>query len=448
MVTGINERKKQIYHVLRFICYALLFSVSLQYTDVYDGFSSIIHYGKMFVLGAGFFLFYVSHRFCHLELCRKSILVLFCLVQLACMASAFLVSGIPILMMLYVLSLGYLGGVAYYDFSLFIKNAAFGGLLFGVTITVTSIFQSIWKLLEINARWMCVLSVILYCLLTIVYLFGNVCKIEQNDKKRGMGQKYLSRENLRMLLIVLCSYAILAACEVNWVYVQESGGVQMYTATRIFMGIGALCIGVIYDQKRDWLNLSFFAVLLLDFIAIYDSDYTTVRLSIFYFCAGAFNAYVNLVFLGVAAESRMPKLVASMGRILSVVEIVLYTFFGLTLRYRVFFTSIVILILLLFLVLVIFGNPLNDGMVKTEEKQEPDEGEVFRVFAENYHLTNREADVVRVLVSSEDSMKMLAEKLEISERMLYRHMNGIYKKTGCQSRAGIVKSFFDMKSKN
>ena len=94
------------------------------------------------------------------------------------------------------------------------------------------------------------------------------------------------------------------------------------------------------------------------------------------------------------------------------------------------------------------GDSLYGGVLKTEEKQEPDETDLLRLFSENYHLTNREKDVVTALVSSEESMKNLAEKLEISERMLYRHMNHIYEKTGCQSRAGIVKLFFDTKDKS
>ena len=68
---------------------------------------------------------------------------------------------------------------------------------------------------------------------------------------------------------------------------------------------------------------------------------------------------------------------------------------------------------------------------------------IFTEFVTYYHLTPRESDVLRELLSSDDTMKLIAEHLGISERMLYRYMKNLYEKLGVETRAGIVKLYYE-----
>ena len=64
-------------------------------------------------------------------------------------------------------------------------------------------------------------------------------------------------------------------------------------------------------------------------------------------------------------------------------------------------------------------------------------------FAEHYRLTPREADVLRIVVDNECTLKEVAYTLSISERMVQRYMTSIYQKTDTQSRIGLSLKYFN-----
>ena len=53
-------------------------------------------------------------------------------------------------------------------------------------------------------------------------------------------------------------------------------------------------------------------------------------------------------------------------------------------------------------------------------------------------LTNRERDVLRALVLTENKNQQIANDLGISRRQLQTHISRIYQKTGVTTRAGLV----------
>ena len=53
----------------------------------------------------------------------------------------------------------------------------------------------------------------------------------------------------------------------------------------------------------------------------------------------------------------------------------------------------------------------------------------FQAFVKNYALTNREQDVLRLLLSSDESAQVIAEQLYISRAALYRYMASLNEKT-------------------
>ena len=67
----------------------------------------------------------------------------------------------------------------------------------------------------------------------------------------------------------------------------------------------------------------------------------------------------------------------------------------------------------------------------------------FLAFTKKYHFTPRECDVLKELLTSDDTMKNIAEALGISERMLYRYMNNLYQKTGVETRAALMKLYYE-----
>ena len=66
----------------------------------------------------------------------------------------------------------------------------------------------------------------------------------------------------------------------------------------------------------------------------------------------------------------------------------------------------------------------------------------LKEFAQRYSLTPREAEVLAKMLQSDRSVKELAAQLYISERVLYRHLESIYKKTGAGSRMGLILLYY------
>ena len=60
---------------------------------------------------------------------------------------------------------------------------------------------------------------------------------------------------------------------------------------------------------------------------------------------------------------------------------------------------------------------------------------------ETYGLSPREAEVLVLATADERALKEIASEMDISLRMLQKHLTSIYKKTDTQTRAGLTKKF-------
>lgn len=63
-------------------------------------------------------------------------------------------------------------------------------------------------------------------------------------------------------------------------------------------------------------------------------------------------------------------------------------------------------------------------------------------FIRQFQLTAREAEVLAAVLESDGTIRMLADELHISERMVYRHLSSIYEKTNTNSRATLVRMYY------
>ena len=63
-------------------------------------------------------------------------------------------------------------------------------------------------------------------------------------------------------------------------------------------------------------------------------------------------------------------------------------------------------------------------------------------FIRLFQLTAREAEVLAAVLESDGTIRILADELHISERMVYRHLSSIYEKTNTNSRATLVRMYY------
>ena len=62
-----------------------------------------------------------------------------------------------------------------------------------------------------------------------------------------------------------------------------------------------------------------------------------------------------------------------------------------------------------------------------------------------FSLTDREQEVLKVLLMSDDNVQDIAEKLLISRAALYRHVTNLNEKTGTKSRIGLIQLYYSWK---
>ena len=69
-------------------------------------------------------------------------------------------------------------------------------------------------------------------------------------------------------------------------------------------------------------------------------------------------------------------------------------------------------------------------------------------FVATFGLTERERDILEVLVVSDQSVQDIATTLFLSRSTLYRHISSINKKTGTTSRVALINFFWSWTPKD
>ena len=72
----------------------------------------------------------------------------------------------------------------------------------------------------------------------------------------------------------------------------------------------------------------------------------------------------------------------------------------------------------------------------------------FLVFAKKFALTEREQEVLHMLITSDDNVQQIADELAISRAALYRHISNMNEKTHTKARIGLIQFYFEWQNKN
>lgn len=72
----------------------------------------------------------------------------------------------------------------------------------------------------------------------------------------------------------------------------------------------------------------------------------------------------------------------------------------------------------------------------------------FRQFSDHFALTDREKEILQMLLTSDESMQELADRLYISRTMLYRHVASLNEKTSTKSRISLIQFYYGRELEN
>ena len=250
-----------------------------------------------------------------------------------------------------------------------------------------------------------------------------------------------------MIIVAICLVALLSFYEAA---MRASGAVaSFYEWHRLFMVAGYAIIGAAaYLGGRSAASVAvlvsaLFAIIVSVQTAMLEAGPLTAIL--FYILAAATLAWIVIMFMSDAAQSRCPALVASLGRIL----IALVTLSGSLIQVAgeppMMTVLVGSLILLAAAVIAMAKGGFLELAARTAEdptsfgsKPAPSPEENVLQLARECSLTDREQEVLAALVLTEEKNQQIADDLGISRRQLQTHVSRIYKKTGATTRAGLV----------
>ena len=87
----------------------------------------------------------------------------------------------------------------------------------------------------------------------------------------------------------------------------------------------------------------------------------------------------------------------------------------------------------------------TDVELPDQERKQEEEQDYFSAFADTYALTEREQEVLKMLLASDEEVQEIANRLYISRAMLYRYISALNKKTDTNSRIGLIQFYYTWK---
>lgn len=256
---------------------------------------------------------------------------------------------------------------------------------------------------------------------------------------------------ITVVMLMTCIFSTLDA-EVTLVHVSGNGDVGNWP--RLLLVVSALLAGVFYDAcHQKYMNLIMYGVTILSTLCIVvmengGSFYT--GLVVFYLSAGFFVVYFTSSFMKLSYKTNLPQLWAGLGR--AVNNVCAFIMSPVSLKILKSDNSVLrngVVLLLFVLISVAFHFYATFLKISKEEdiveEVSISEEEHLRQFARAFELTQRETEVLHVLLVSDDNVQEIAEQLLISRAALYRHITSINEKTNTKSRIGLVQFYYQFK---
>ena len=218
-----------------------------------------------------------------------------------------------------------------------------------------------------------------------------------------------------------------------------TAGVQL-ELSRLFYGAGLVLAGLVNDRKRSWGLILCGTALILPFLvpALSGASVSAYILwALNYFFFGFFTVFRVLVFSDAArrfGRMELSGLGLFFGRIGDAAGTGLLLLLGsrtiplVTVTAALFMAATALLFL------------LYHRLYMPEPAREPTEAERFQGFADQFDLSAREREVLRLLLAERPNGE-IAAALYVSESTVKFHIHNLLKKTGCGNRRELLAKF-------
>lgn len=370
--------------------------------------------------------------------------------------TATLISG----MLLFTL-LGGIGSTAIYKALLLIKNKKHLAKTVGVSYMTGTLLQFINNNV-ISSLWAqaVVLTVFLFILAFLIIRMNSESFILPNEKPDesnntdGKSVKDIGYVMICLIILVALITFIFSTLDNAVTLYHASGATDIGQSPRILLALSGLVAGFLFDIKeRKYMSIIMYCVMILSTICLVIIQFSApflIGLTVFYLSAGFFAVFFTASFMEIAEYTKTPSLFAGLGRAVNNVTAAAITGGSLSLLSSNNNILIIIVELILFtaisIVMLIYTVKRNEitaeaKQTETQEETKPNDEERLSIITDSYTLTPREAEVFKLLVTTDNDLQTIADEMYISKRTLERHISSIYKKTQAKSRIGLLTIF-------
>lgn len=431
----------------------------------------IFHYIKMPALAAGFLLFPLSRRLCTGIRARRIVLLISNIIFMAGMSAVifikdpgpavYLISCVTSL-----LSLGFLGGCVYYCYAMGLTGhpclgrlAGFGGALaFLLQMLVMYVVPAdISMLLLLLTGFAFTAYVTLApgktldqcCTGGFEWMFDEPPEYAEKGDPNIPGLSVIAGGTVAMMLL----YMICGLTDTVLVSMNFAGEMGIYAWPRLFGAVGYLLGGFLADLgRRKWLPLCALCltILCIPLPFMLREGHLILGICLYYVIVVGQIGFLNVFFWELAPKTSYPELTAGLSRVLSCLVVTILPVFsdssaitGMITETVLAAVTILIIALAGYLPPISRSAPGTKGLIPAAATA----GTVDHLesFAEQHGLTPREKDFLVLLLESDDEVSVIASKMNISTRTVYRHINSIYEKTGTETRYALMRYYYKTK---
>lgn len=367
------------------------------------------------------------------------------------------------------------------------------GYAFGVLLQFIS--NNFVSNTAISALILCLSLALLLFLLTRIRLKHTV-RSDAPLKNRILTSHPL-RTGLLLSGIIALMTCIFSTLDSEMTLLHASGELNLGSLPRLLLALSGICAGILFSKIRErYQNLFMFCVMLFSTICVVllqAGGSILISCIIFYLSAGIFAVYFTVSFMSLSYHTRVPELWAGLGRAINNLCAVCISRLTMMLvssgNPAVIYTVTLVIFVITGIALFVYtiqadtyvapSDPTlhvmdilsGSAVASSEDSQHLFSGSSdchtkstapvipaspgpsrpsstsdrelhFRQFSDHFALTDREKEVLKVLLTSDKGMQELADRLYISRTMLYRHVASLNEKTSTKSRISLIQFYY------
>ena len=261
-----------------------------------------------------------------------------------------------------------------------------------------------------------------------------------------------------LILLIILITCIFSTLDAAVTLRHAAGSADVGQWPRLLLAGSGLLAGVFYDSlEHRYENILMYCMTVLSafcIVVLENGGPFFAGLVVFYLSAGFFVVFFTVSFMRLSIRMKCPRFWSGLGRAMN--NICAFVTGSLSIRLIQSENQILrdglllVLFVLISIVFFIYSNALYRRK-KTEPQSREiklGEKESLEMFAASFSLTEREKEVLEVILVSDENVQDIAETLMISRAALYRHIASLNEKTGTKSRIGLVQFYYRYHRRN